>query len=139
MTGWNPDHGLAHEGATTWKGEPLKRSFNIGTLSSYAVVKKEAVIPYTTEIPFASACIIGCGVMTGYGSVVNAAKLTAGSSAVVLGTGGVGLNSIQGARISGAAKIIAIDVNEQRLEMAIQSKTCNKQSTTCWLVGMPRV
>ncbi|MGJ8638121.1 MAG: Zn-dependent alcohol dehydrogenase [Opitutaceae bacterium] len=120
VTGHDKFEGMAHPEATTLNGEPLKRSFNIGTLSSHTVVKKEAVIPYTTEIPFESACIIGCGVMTGYGSVVNSAKLTAGSSAVVLGTGGVGLNSIQGARISGAAKVIAIDVNEQRLEMAKQ-------------------
>jgi len=120
VTGRNPDDGLAHSGATMWNGEPLKRSFNIGTLSSHTVVRKEAVIPMTAEIPFASACIIGCGVMTGYGSVVNAAKLTAGSSTVILGTGGVGLNAIQGARISGAGKIIAVDVNKQRLEMAKQ-------------------
>jgi len=58
--------------------------------------------------------------MTGYGSVVNSAELSAGSSAVVLGTGGVGLNVIQGARISGAAKIIAVDINPERLEMAKQ-------------------
>lgn len=56
--------------------------------------------------------------MTGYGSVVNAAKVKAGSSVVVLGTGGVGLNVIQGARISGATRIIAIDINPDRLEMA---------------------
>lgn len=120
VTGSNPDDGAAHVGSTRWKGEALKRSFNIGTLSTHTVVKQEAVIPYDVEIPFNSACIIGCGVMTGYGSVVNAAKLAAGSSAVVLGTGGVGLNVIQGARISGAAKIIAIDVNQQRLDMARQ-------------------
>ncbi len=56
--------------------------------------------------------------MTGYGSVVNAAKVKAGTSVVVLGTGGVGLNVIQGARISGAGKIIAVDINPLRLEMA---------------------
>jgi len=67
-----------------------------------------------------SASIISCGVMTGYGSVVNTAKLDAGSSAVIIGTGGVGLNAIQGARISGASKIIAIDINAERLEMAKQ-------------------
>lgn len=120
VTGKNPDDGAANLESTTFNGSPLKRSFNIGTLSSHTVVKKEAVIPMTVDIPFSSACIVGCGVMTGYGSVVNSAKLQAGSSAVILGTGGVGLNSIQGARISGAAKIIAIDVNPNRLEMAKQ-------------------
>ncbi|MEX0324989.1 MAG: Zn-dependent alcohol dehydrogenase [Puniceicoccaceae bacterium] len=118
VTGRDPDQGMAHEGSTRRDGKPLKRSFNIGTLSGYSVVRKEAVIPYTTDIPFSSACIIGCGVMTGYGSVVKAAQVEAGSSAVVLGTGGVGLNVIQGARISGAAYIIAVDVNEERLDMA---------------------
>lgn len=120
VTGKNPDNGMAHAQATLWKGEPIKRSFNIGTLSSHTVVRQEAVIRIPTDMPFASACIMGCGVMTGYGSVVNAARLSAGSSAVILGSGGVGLNVIQGASISGAGKIIAVDVNEQRLEMATQ-------------------
>jgi S-(hydroxymethyl)glutathione dehydrogenase/alcohol dehydrogenase len=74
----------------------------------------------TVEVPFSSACIIGCGVMTGYGSVVNAAKVSAGSSVTVLGTGGVGLNVIQGARISGAGIIVAVDVNPERLKMALR-------------------
>ena len=67
---------------------------------------------------FPAASIISCGVMTGYGSVVNAAKVKAGSSVVVLGTGGVGLNVIQGAKIANAGKIIAIDINTNRLLMA---------------------
>jgi len=69
---------------------------------------------------FPAASIISCGVMTGYGSVINAAKVKAGSSVVVLGTGGVGLNVIQGAKIAGAAPIIAIDINVTRLAMAKQ-------------------
>jgi Zn-dependent alcohol dehydrogenase len=69
---------------------------------------------------FPAASIISCGVMTGYGSVVNAAKLKAGSSAVVLGTGGVGLNVIQGAKVAGAGMIIAVDINPTRLEMAVK-------------------
>lgn len=121
VCGKNPDDGGARPGATTWRdGEPLGRSFNIGTLSTHSVVKQEAVIPTEVDIPFSSACIIGCGVMTGYGSVVNAAKLATGSSAVVLGTGGVGLNVIQGCRIAGAARVIAVDVNQNRLDMARQ-------------------
>jgi S-(hydroxymethyl)glutathione dehydrogenase/alcohol dehydrogenase len=71
-------------------------------------------------MPFESACIMGCGVMTGYGSVVNAAKVEPGSSVVVIGCGGVGLNVIQGARIAGALTIIAIDLSETRLQMARQ-------------------
>ncbi len=120
VTGIAPERGHAHAEATTWNGEPVSRSFNIGTLSSHTVVRKEAVIKMTTDIPFSSASILGCGVMTGVGSVINAAGLAAGSSAAVLGTGGVGLNVIQGARIAGAEKIIAVDINQQRLDMATQ-------------------
>jgi len=105
---------------TLYQGEGIERSFNIGTLSTHTVVKEQAVVKYETAIPFSSAAIIGCGVMTGYGSAVNTAHVTPGSSVVVIGNGGVGLNVIQGARISGAAMIIAVDVNPNRLEMAKQ-------------------
>jgi len=116
--GYTPGH--AHLEGTKWQDKSIERSFNLGTISEYALVKASACVRIQTEMPFASASIVSCGVMTGYGSVVNSAKLQAGSSAVVLGTGGVGLNVIQGCRISGAAKIIAIDINAERLEMAKQ-------------------
>ncbi len=103
---------------TRFRGKGIERSFNIGTMSTHAVVREEALVKMNKGIPFSSACIIGCGVMTGYGSAVNAAKVTPGSSAVVLGVGGVGLNVIQGCRISGADRIIAVDINPQRLEFA---------------------
>jgi len=112
--------GHARLESTTYNNKGIERSFNIGTLSTYTVVKEQAVVRYDHKIPHSSASIIGCGVMTGYGSAVNTAKVTPGSSVVVIGNGGVGLNVIQGARISGAAKIIAIDINENRLEMAKQ-------------------
>lgn len=105
---------------TTFHGKGIERSFNIGTLATHTVVKEQAVVKYQTEIPFSSASIIGCGVMTGFGSAVNTAKIKVGASVAVIGNGGVGLNVIQGARISGATKIIAIDTNPTRLEMAKQ-------------------
>jgi Zn-dependent alcohol dehydrogenase len=64
------------------------------------------------------ACLLACGVITGYGAVVNRAKVPAGSSCVIIGTGGVGLNSIQGAAISGAYPVIAVDVLDNKLEAA---------------------
>ncbi len=103
---------------TTLDGQPIERAFSLGTLSEFTVVREAAAVKLTVEMPFASAAIVGCGVMTGYGSVVNAAKVKPGRSVVVLGTGGVGLNVIQGARIAGAGMIIAIDVNANRLDMA---------------------
>ncbi len=114
--GFTPGH--AHLEGTKWNGKSIERSFNIGTLAEYTLVKESACVKMDGDLPMPSASIVSCGVMTGYGSVVNSAQLKAGSSAVVLGTGGVGLNVIQGCRISGAAKIIAIDINPERLEMA---------------------
>lgn len=104
---------------TTYKGQPIERSFSLGTMSGATVVREAAVVKTTVSIPFPSAAIVGCGVMTGVGSVMNAAKVKPGRSVAVIGTGGVGLNVIQGARISGAGMIIAIDVNPNRLEMAV--------------------
>ena len=103
---------------TLYKNKGIRRSFNLGTLSTYTVVNEQAVVKYDIEIPFAAASIVSCGVITGYGSAVNVAAVKPGSSVVVLGTGGVGLNVIQGARIAGADKIIAVDINPSRLEMA---------------------
>ena len=115
--GYTPGH--AHLSGTEYKSQPILRSFNIGTLSEYTLVKSSAVVKNPSrKMSFPAASIISCGVMTGYGSVVNSARVKEGSSVVVLGSGGVGLNVIQGAKISLAAKIIAVDVNPQRLEMA---------------------
>ena len=114
-----PTPGHADLSGTTWKGKSIERSFNLGTLSEYTLVKSSAVVKnQSKQMSFEAASIVSCGVMTGYGSVVNAAKVKPGSSVAVLGTGGVGLNVIQGARISGASTIIAVDINPQRLEMA---------------------
>ena len=106
--------------STTWNTHPIEHSFGLGTMSEYALVREAACVKYEQAIPFSSAAIVSCGVMTGYGSVVNAAKVGPGSSVVVIGTGGVGLNVIQGAKVSGATKIIAIDIKEERLTLARQ-------------------
>lgn len=117
--GYTPGH--AHREGTHWKNQPIDRSFNLGTMSEYALVKESAVVKNPSEgMSFPAASIISCGVMTGVGSVLNAAKVPPGSSVVVLGTGGVGLNVIQGAKLAGARLIIAIDINAQRLTMARQ-------------------
>ena len=110
--------GHAHPEGTLFKGNPIERAFRLGTMATHTLVREEALVKMSTDIPFSSACIVGCGVMTGYGSVVNAAKVSPGSSVVVMGVGGVGLNVVQAARISGAQKIIAIDVMSQKLKLA---------------------
>ncbi|WP_396633937.1 Zn-dependent alcohol dehydrogenase [Maribacter sp. R86514] len=115
--GHTPGH--ANLESTKWKGKAIERSFNLGCLSEYVLVKASALVKVeAAALNFSAAAIVSCGVMTGYGSVVNAAKLDAGSSAVILGCGGVGLNVINACKISGANRIIAIDINPNKLEMA---------------------
>jgi S-(hydroxymethyl)glutathione dehydrogenase/alcohol dehydrogenase len=111
-------NGHARPEGTTLKGNPVDRSFNLGTLSSLTLVRAHAVTALPQNVPFTSACIVGCGVMTGFGSAVNIAKVASGSSVAIIGCGGVGLNIIQGARLSGAGRIIAIDLRENSLDQA---------------------
>lgn len=113
-----PSRGHAHADGTRWRGRPIDRSFNIGTLSGLTLVRKEAVTPIPEGVPFAVAAITGCGVMTGVGSALNVAQVQPGESVAVLGCGGVGLNVIQGARLAGARTIIAIDANPAALARA---------------------
>lgn len=108
----------AHAGATRWRGQAIERSFHLGTFSSHALVRAEAVTPLPTTLSLDTACILGCAVMTGVGSVINVAAVAPGDTVAVLGCGGVGLNVIQGARIAGARTIIAIDRVAARLERA---------------------
>ncbi|HVR83850.1 MAG TPA: alcohol dehydrogenase catalytic domain-containing protein [Planctomycetota bacterium] len=101
-----------------WKGRGVDVAFTLGTMSTVTVVPRAAVVKMDAEIPFASACILGCGVQTGVGSVFNVAKVQTGESVAVLGTGGVGLSVIQGSRIARAGMIVGVDVNPARLDMA---------------------
>lgn len=86
----------------------------LATFSEETVVDERALVKIPDDFPFEHACLIGCGVTTGVGSVLNAAKVTKGSSVVVIGCGGVGQAVVQGARIAGAEHIIAIDLNEAK-------------------------
>ena len=101
-----------------WSGGKVWPSFGLGTMAGHALVPRQAVVRIEVDIPFESAAILGCGVMTGFGSVVNAAKVEPGASVVVLGCGGVGLSCIQGARHAQAGMIIAVDINPERLALA---------------------
>jgi S-(hydroxymethyl)glutathione dehydrogenase/alcohol dehydrogenase len=81
-------------------------------------VPAEAVVPIDRSVPFEVAALVGCGVMTGVGAVINTAKVEPGASVAVIGCGGVGVNVIQGARLSGAATIVAVDRVPAKLETA---------------------
>ncbi|MGO4703014.1 zinc-binding dehydrogenase [Dyella sp. 2RAB6] len=108
----------AHEGATRLRGRAVLRSFHLGTFASHTVVRREAVTPLPATLRTDPACILGCAVMTGVGSVVNVAAVGYDETVAVVGCGGVGLNVIQAARLAGARTIIAIDRVAARLERA---------------------
>ena len=90
----------------------------IACFAEYTVVHESGAIKVPSDIPLDRVALVSCGVMTGVGAVVNTAKVMPGETVAVIGCGGVGLNVIQGARLANAATIIAIDVHDNKLEMA---------------------
>jgi len=88
------------------------------TFSNYTVVPEIALAKVREDAPFDKICYIGCGVTTGIGAVINTAQVKPGDNVVVFGLGGIGLNVIQGARLAGANKIVGVDLNPARKEMA---------------------
>jgi S-(hydroxymethyl)glutathione dehydrogenase/alcohol dehydrogenase len=90
----------------------------VGTFSEYTVVPERGVVPVRNDVPFDRLCLIGCGVMTGVGAVLNTARVEPGSSVAVFGCGGVGLNVIQASVLSGAERVIAVDLVARKLQMA---------------------
>lgn len=101
------------------QGDTPVRSFvGIGSLGEYAVVKRRKVVKFEIDAAFETMCLISCGVTTGLGAALNAGEIRPGNNVLVFGCGGVGLSIIQGARIAGAAQIIAVDNNTKKLDMA---------------------
>jgi S-(hydroxymethyl)glutathione dehydrogenase/alcohol dehydrogenase len=95
----------------------MRKLLGLGTFSTATVVPEDVVIPIDKSVPLAQAALIGCGVLTGVGAVINTAKVEPGASVAVFGCGGVGLNCIQGAVLAGAEPIIAVDLRANKLEM----------------------
>ena len=96
----------------------MRKLLGLGTFSTATVVPQDVVIPIDPDVPLQQAALIGCGVMTGVGAVLNTARVEAGASVAVFGCGGVGLNCIQGAALAGAQPIIAVDLRANKLDMA---------------------
>ncbi len=99
-------------------GEAIVHGMRIGAFAQHVVVHQSQVEAVPADLPFDVASLIACGVLTGFGAVVNTAGVEPGKSVVVVGCGGVGLNAVQGARVAGASPIIALDVAETKLEAA---------------------
>jgi S-(hydroxymethyl)glutathione dehydrogenase/alcohol dehydrogenase len=103
-----------------WKGEVLHQAFQLSVFAEQMLVHEHAIVKINQEIPLDRAALVGCGVMTGVGAVFNTAKVEAGATVAVLGCGGIGLSAVNGAAIAGAERIIAIDTNSSKLEIAKQ-------------------
>jgi len=100
------------------KGKPVNQFLDISSYCEKMLLHENAVVKIREDLPLDRAALIGCGVTTGVGAVLNTAKIEPGSTVAVFGAGGVGLAAIQGARIAGARKIIAVDMFEGKLAMA---------------------
>jgi Zn-dependent alcohol dehydrogenase len=100
-------------------GSKLHQAMASGAFAERVVVAQTQVVKIAEGIPMAVASLIACGVITGVGAVVNSAQMRPGQDAVIIGAGGVGLNAIQGARIAGARRIIAVDVLSEKLDIAM--------------------
>jgi NDMA-dependent alcohol dehydrogenase len=100
------------------QGNTLNHFAGVGVMAEYATLHRDSVIPIAADVPLDKAALVGCAVMTGVGAALNTAKVRAGSSVAVFGAGGIGLNTIQGAALAGAEKIIAVDLADKKLEFA---------------------
>jgi S-(hydroxymethyl)glutathione dehydrogenase / alcohol dehydrogenase len=103
----------------TWgRKEKLNQFLNLSSFAEQMLVHENAIVKIKKEMPLDLAALIGCGVITGYGAVVNTAKVRPGESVAVIGCGGVGMAAINGAAIAGAGRIFAVDTNPAKLQLA---------------------
>src|SRR5713226_3547258 len=100
------------------QGNVVNNFAGMSCFAEYTVVHESGAIKVSKDIPLDRVCLVSCGVMTGVGAVINTAKVMPGETVAVIGCGGVGLNAIQGARLANASVIIAVDVHDNKLEMA---------------------
>jgi S-(hydroxymethyl)glutathione dehydrogenase/alcohol dehydrogenase len=99
-------------------GNPLNVFCGVGVMAEYATIHVDSAIKIDSDLPLQSVAIVGCAVMTGVGAVTNTANIEPGARVAVFGIGGVGLNAVQGARLAGADRIIAVDTNPDKLAIA---------------------
>ena len=112
--------GLMPDGTTRFSldGKPLYHYMGTSTFSEYTVVPEIALAKVNKAAPLDKVCLLGCGITTGIGAVLNTAKVQPGDSVAVFGLGGIGLSVVQGAVMAGAGRIMVVDINEDKFEMA---------------------
>ena len=99
-------------------GTEIKHFIGVSAFSEYTVIMEKALVKVPEGFPLEQAALLGCAVITGMGAVTNAARVKPGSCVAVFGSGGVGLNVVQGAALAGAEKIIAVDLLDNKLDLA---------------------
>jgi Zn-dependent alcohol dehydrogenase len=99
-------------------GTPIRQGMRVASWAEYAIVAESQCVKVPDSMPLEAAALVGCGVITGAGAVINTAQVEVGSSVVVIGLGGVGINAVQAARIAGARHVIAVDLLDSKLETA---------------------
>jgi S-(hydroxymethyl)glutathione dehydrogenase/alcohol dehydrogenase len=102
----------------SWKGAQLNQFLNLSSFAEQMVVHEHALVKVREDVPLDLAALIGCGVVTGYGAVVHTARVEPGSTVAVFGAGGIGLSTINAAAIAGAGRIIAVDLDPFKFELA---------------------
>ncbi|PCJ19540.1 MAG: S-(hydroxymethyl)glutathione dehydrogenase/class III alcohol dehydrogenase [Candidatus Cloacimonadota bacterium] len=114
--------GLMPDGTSRFSknGKTIFHYMGTSTFSEYTVLPEISLVKINKEVPLDKACLLGCGITTGVGAVLNTAKVEAGSTVAIFGLGGVGLSAVQGAVIAKAKRIIAIDINESKFKLARQ-------------------
>lgn len=114
--------GFGHAGTPSFRraGTDLYGFAGTGTFAEELVVHAACAVPIPDDVPYDIAALIGCGVTTGLGAALDTARVAAGSSVAVIGCGGVGISVMQGARVSGAARIVAVDPTPARREAALR-------------------
>ena len=114
--------GLMPDGTTRFSqnGKPIYHYMGCSTFSEYTVLPEISIAKVNKTAPLEEVCLLGCGVTTGKGAATNAAKVKPGDSVAIFGLGGIGLSAIIGCKMAGASRIIAIDINEKKFELAKQ-------------------
>ena len=112
--------GLMPDGTTRFykDGQPIFHYMGCSTFSEYTVLPEISLAKVNPEAPLEEVCLLGCGVTTGIGAVMNTAKVEAGATVAIFGLGGIGLSAIIGATMAKASRIVAIDINERKFELA---------------------
>lgn len=120
-------------GGTLSDGTPVQACLGLGAMAEEVVVPAGAAVPLIGDVPLDEAALLGCALLTGVGAVRNAAHVEPGDAVLVIGLGGVGLSALQGARLAGAARIIAVDVSDSKEPLA------RAAGATDFLVGSPEL